>query len=45
MLDFGNEVGQHDDIARKGAVIMKYIRLYQNSISSLEKVLFDAVAD
>lgn len=38
MMAFGGEIAQHEDIARKCGVVLKSIRLYQNSITALEQV-------
>ncbi|XP_066599519.1 delta(3,5)-Delta(2,4)-dienoyl-CoA isomerase, mitochondrial isoform X2 [Prorops nasuta] len=37
MMKFGEEIGKHDDIARKSKVIETFIKKYQKSLSSVEK--------
>ncbi|KAK6619092.1 hypothetical protein RUM44_003474 [Polyplax serrata] len=37
MLSVGAELSEHEDVARKSAVLWRLIKLYQNCISSLEK--------
>lgn len=37
-MNLGSEILKHEDIARKSKVIRSVIKMYQDSLSSLEKV-------
>lgn len=39
-MDIGQNFKETDDIARKCKAMLKVIRLYQSSLSSIEKVMF-----
>lgn len=39
MMSLGVELSEQEDIARKSGILWRLIKLYQNSISSIEKVM------
>lgn len=38
IMNLGEEIAKHDDIARKSKVVLNFIKTYQDCISALEKV-------
>lgn len=44
MMKLGQEIAEHEDIARKCKVIAKKIKIYQDSITSLEKCVKPVVS-
>lgn len=39
LMNLGQEVANHDDIARKSKVLRCFIKTYQDCLTALEKVL------
>lgn len=40
LMNVGQEVANHDDIARKSKVLRSFIKTYQDCLTAIEKVLF-----